>query len=72
MTVTQSINAAVGRVPPWLLYGLAVISPVWLFYLGLTGGLGVEPIKALEHEMGELSLQLLILTLKGITSILAF
>ena len=29
----------------------------------LTGGLGVEPIKALEHEYGELALQLLILTL---------
>ena len=32
----------------------------WLFYLGLTGGLGVEPIEALEHRYGELALQFLI------------
>lgn len=63
MAIARPINQVLGRVPPWLLYVVAVIPPVWLFYLGLTGGLGFEPIKELEHEMGELSLQILILTL---------
>lgn len=63
MTLLQQINMALGRVPPWLVYVVAVFPPVWLFWLGMTGGLGVEPIKELEHEMGELSLQLLILSL---------
>ncbi len=63
MTPVQRINLGLGRVPPWALYVLSVVPPVWLFYLGLTGGLGVEPIKALEHEMGELALQLFILVL---------
>jgi len=34
-----------------------------LLYLAQTGGLGREPIKALEHELGEIALQLLIIGL---------
>ena len=34
-----------------------------MLYLGQTGGLGREPIKALEHELGEIALQLLIIGL---------
>ena len=34
--------------------------PVWYLYLGFTGGLGVEPIKALEHQLGLLGLQVLL------------
>jgi sulfoxide reductase heme-binding subunit YedZ len=47
-------------VPVWAIYGLGIWPPVWFFYLGATGGLGVEPIKALEHELGELALQALV------------
>ena len=32
----------------------------WLLYLAQTGALGRDPIKALEHELGEIALQLLI------------
>ncbi len=63
MTATQRINQAIGRVPPWLLYTVAVFPPVWFLWLAATGGLGVEPIKALEHKLGELALQVLIATL---------
>ena len=63
MTVVQQINMGLGRVPSWLLYVVGVIPPVWLFWQGMTGGLGVEPIKVLEHKLGELALQLLILAL---------
>lgn len=63
MSTTQKINAAVGRVPPWALYILSIVPPAWLFYLGLTGGLGFEPIKELEHRLGELALQLFLATL---------
>jgi len=63
MTATQKINVALGRVPAWSLYVLSVVPPAWLLYLGLTGGLGVEPIKELEHKLGELALQLFIVTL---------
>ncbi|MFY0308682.1 protein-methionine-sulfoxide reductase heme-binding subunit MsrQ [Leisingera sp. D0M16] len=56
-------NQLLRRLPVWAVYLLGALPAPWLFYLGLTGGLGVEPIKALEHEYGELALQLLILTL---------
>ena len=54
------LNTYVRRVPTWVVYlGLALPAP-WLLYLGLTGGLGPEPIKALEHELGLWALWLLI------------
>ena len=63
MSVSQKINGALRSVPTWPVYLLGALPPVWLFYLGLTGGLGVDPVKAMEHRVGELALQGLILTL---------
>ena len=63
MTPMQRVNQTLGRIPPWLIYGIAAFPPVWFFWLGLNGGLGVEPIKELEHRLGELALQVLIATL---------
>lgn len=57
------LNNAVRRIPVWLLYVLGAAYPVWLFYAGLTGGLGVDPVKVMEHALGERALQLLILGL---------
>lgn len=59
----QRLNDILRRVPVWIVYVLGALPAPWLFYLGLTGGLGVEPIEALEHQFGELALQLLILGL---------
>lgn len=54
------LNDMARRIPVWLVYILGALPAPWFLYLGLTGGLGVEPIKALEHELGLLALQLLI------------
>lgn len=59
----QAINAGIRRIPGWFLYIVGGGYAVWLFYLGLTGGLGVEPIEALEHAYGEVALQLILLGL---------
>lgn len=59
----QRLNSGLRRVPVALLYITGVVWGVWLFWLGLTGGLGVEPIEALEHRYGKLALQLLVLGL---------
>jgi sulfoxide reductase heme-binding subunit YedZ len=57
------INQLLRKVPTWLVYIVGLI-PVPLFlYLAQTGGLGREPIKALEHELGELGLKLIIVGL---------
>lgn len=58
--VVDPINRALRRVPKGALYILGALPAVWLFYAGITGGLGVEPIKALEHELGKIALQLLV------------
>lgn len=57
---TEQTNAAIRRVPVWLVYLVGILPGPALFYLGATGGLGVEPIKELEHAYGELALQILI------------
>ena len=56
-------NQMLRRLPPWGLYLLGAFYPAWLLYLGLTGGAGPDPVKALEHGLGEAALQLVILGL---------
>ena len=34
--------------------------PLWLLYQGITGGLGVDPVKVMEHQLGIWALQLLL------------
>jgi sulfoxide reductase heme-binding subunit YedZ len=58
--LTQAINQGARRVPTWVLYIVGGVPPIWLFIAGLTGGLGVDPVKAMEHQMGEWALWLLI------------
>ena len=61
--VRDRINAGLRRIPVWLVYLCYAIPAPALFYMGATGGLGVEPIKALEQELGEIALQLLVIVL---------
>lgn len=56
----DDINTGLRAVPTWLIYAVGLLPVPWLFYLGATGGLGVEPISALEHRLGKIALQLLI------------
>lgn len=59
MSIDQ-LNSLMRKLPAWPLYILGAAHIVWLFWLGLTGGLGVEPIKALEHAYGETGLKFLV------------
>ncbi|SEN44231.1 sulfoxide reductase heme-binding subunit YedZ [Roseovarius tolerans] len=61
--LVDRINAVARRVPVWSVWLILLVPAVWTFWLGLTGGLGAEPIKALERELGEVALQLVILGL---------
>jgi sulfoxide reductase heme-binding subunit YedZ len=58
--VVGRLNSALRRVPVWALYASAPIPVVWIYYLGLTGQLGIDPAKRIEHELGLWSLWLLI------------
>lgn len=59
----SALNAGLRRVPVWLLWLCALAPAVWLFWQGLNGALGAEPIKELEHRYGELALQFFVATL---------
>jgi len=63
MQVTENINGFVRKVPTWAVYFLYILPAPYFFYLALTGGLGPDPVKPLEHEYGEIALQLLIIGL---------
>lgn len=58
--MVDRLNTVLRRVPAWLLYILAPLPVLWIYYLGLTGGLGIDPAKRIEHELGLWSLWLLI------------
>lgn len=61
--MVDPINAALRRVPAWVIYVTGACWAAWLFYQGLTGAMGREPINALERAYGEVALKLLILGL---------
>ncbi|ALG91516.1 MULTISPECIES: protein-methionine-sulfoxide reductase heme-binding subunit MsrQ [Actibacterium] len=54
------VNTALRRVPAWVLYIVGPLPALWFLWLGLTGGLGIEPIRGLEHELGQFALKLMI------------
>ncbi|PWR01789.1 protein-methionine-sulfoxide reductase heme-binding subunit MsrQ [Meridianimarinicoccus roseus] len=60
MDLAAEVTRRARRVPVWVIYVLGLAPMGWLFWLGLTGGLGPEPIKALEHRYGLIALQLLV------------
>jgi sulfoxide reductase heme-binding subunit YedZ len=59
----ERVNALVRRVPTAPLYVLGLVPAAWLWWLGLTGELGPEPIRALERELGLIGLQFLLASL---------
>lgn len=60
MRLKETLNGILRKLPTWPVYVLGALPPFWYLYLGFTGGLGVEPISALEHKLGLLGLQFLI------------
>jgi len=59
----QSLNSVLRRIPAPSIYISGVFWVAYLFYLGMTGGLGAEPINALERRIGLNALQLVLLGL---------
>lgn len=63
MALADRINSSARKLPNWIVYVAGIAPAFWLFYLGATGGLGMEPIEELEHRYGLLALQFLIASL---------
>ncbi|THH34867.1 protein-methionine-sulfoxide reductase heme-binding subunit MsrQ [Aliishimia ponticola] len=61
--LAAKLNGWMRHIPVWAVWLVALLPVPALLYLAATGGLGREPIEALEHELGEIALKLLILGL---------
>lgn len=56
----QTLNAGLRRCPTWAGYVLGSLPALWLVWLIWSGGLGVDPVKELEHRLGKIALQLIV------------
>jgi len=63
MDVAGIINGWLRRIPAWPLYIIVAVWVGYMFWLGVSGQLGAEPINRLEREYGALGLKALILGL---------
>lgn len=59
-SLVQTLNGAVRKVPAWILYLLGIVPVAALSVQLFNGQLGIDPVKTMEHELGEIALQLLI------------
>lgn len=57
------INAFARRVPTWVVYLLGLVPLGFLIWGAIFGGIGPDPVKAIEHGLGERGLQFLLASL---------
>lgn len=60
MNASTVINNVLRRVPAWPIYPIGLGYALWLLWLGIDNRLGAEPVKALEHKLGEAALYLMV------------
>lgn len=57
------VNAAARRVPTWVVYCLGLVPLAYLVWGAVADTLGADPVKAIEHALGERGLQFLLASL---------
>lgn len=57
------VNAFARRVPTWVVYLLGLVPLAFLVWGAVTDALGADPVKAIEHALGERGLQFLLASL---------
>lgn len=57
------VNAFARRVPTWVVYSAGALPFLWLVWHVVQGSIGPDPVKAVEHRLGELGLQFLLASL---------
>lgn len=63
LPLPDRVNQWLKRVPVLPLYFLALLPGIWLFWQGVDGKLGADPMRVLEHELGLWALQFMVATL---------
>jgi methionine sulfoxide reductase heme-binding subunit len=59
----ERLNGLARRVPTWGVYLLGAVPFAYLAWGAVFGGIGPDPVKAVEHRLGELGLQFLLASL---------
>ncbi len=54
------LNGALRKLPTWAVYLAGLIPLAWIIYLTLFGGIGVDPVKGIEHRLGKVALWFLV------------
>lgn len=57
------VNSLLRRVPTWVVWAAAALPFVWVVWLVVSNDLGPDPVREIEHRLGTLAVQFLILTL---------
>ncbi|RYE42697.1 MAG: protein-methionine-sulfoxide reductase heme-binding subunit MsrQ [Hyphomicrobiales bacterium] len=57
------LNRQARRVPTWVVYGLGLLPLAFLVWGAVFGGIGPDPVKAIERGLGERGLQFLLASL---------
>ncbi len=60
MMPIDRLNTVIRMIPVWPVYAGSVAYVGWLLWLGIGGGLGANPVEALEHALGEAALYALV------------
>lgn len=60
MDLREHINGTLRRLPVWPVHAGSLAYAAWRFWQGAAGGLGPNPVEALEHAYGEAALYALI------------
>lgn len=60
MQMTASLSGAFRRVPPGAVYLAGLLPLAWIVWLAVQGGLGVDPVKEIEHRLGKVALWFLV------------
>jgi len=55
-----AVNGALRRVPVWAVYLAGTLPLAWIIWLLFSGGLGIDPVKEIEHRLGKIGLQLIV------------
>ena len=58
--LSTRINGALRRVPVWAVYLLGALPAIWLFVQAASNTLGIDPVREIEHRLGELGLQFIV------------
>lgn len=59
MQAAATLNGALRRVPPGAVYLAGLVPLGWILWLGFNDGLGVDPVKEIEHRLGKIALWLI-------------